>query len=88
MKQIDKSLSSIAIATATAIALLLSACGSGSSEKEFIASARSFLAANDPKAATIQLKNALQKNPESPEVRYLLGKSLLLGGDAVGAEVE
>jgi putative PEP-CTERM system TPR-repeat lipoprotein len=65
----------------------LAAC-SGSSEKELIASARASLEKNDTKAAVIQLKNALQSNPNSSDARLLLGKSLLEGGDVVGALVE
>lgn len=69
------------------LALLLSACG-GDSPETMLTSARDYLAKNDPKAAVIQLKNALQKNPELPEARFLLGTALLRGGDPVGAETE
>ncbi len=53
-----------------------------------IASARDYMAKNDYKAAVIQVKNALQDNPELPEARYLLGQALLRTGDPVGAETE
>ena len=69
------------------LVLLLSACG-GDQPEAMLASARDYLAKNDPKAAVIQLKNALQKNPELPEARFLLGQALLRGGDAVGSETE
>ena len=85
LKQIDnKSLGAVALLSLA----LLTACSGGANEAELLTSAKTYLSKNDPKAATIQLKNALQKNPESPETRFLLGKSLLAGGDAVGAEVE
>jgi cellulose synthase operon protein C len=67
--------------------LLLVACGGDNSET-LLASARDYLAKNDAKAAVIQIKNALQSAPNSPEARYLLGKALLASGDPVGAEVE
>ena len=53
-----------------------------------LASARDYLAKNDPKAAVIQVKNALQMNPDLPEARYLLGLALLRVGDPVGSETE
>ena len=69
-----------------AAALLLTACGD--KPDSLLASARDYLAKEDPKAAAIQVKSALQKNPNSAEARFLLGKALLMSGDAAGAEVE
>lgn len=74
-------------ATATLLAALL-AGGCGSSADDMLVSARDYLAKNDHAAATIQLKNALAKNPNSAEARFLLGSALLDSGDAVAAEVE
>ena len=74
------------VATAL-LGLLLCACG-GDKPEVMLASARDYLAKNDPKAAAIQLKNALQNNPELGEARYLLGLSLLKSGDPVGGETE
>lgn len=51
-------------------------------------SARTYLAKHDNKAAVIQIKNALQANPNLPDGRFLLGSALLEGGDATGAEAE
>lgn len=65
----------------------LSACSGGSAES-MLKSAKEHISKNESSAAVIQLKNALQKQPSSPEARYLLGKLLLETGDAVGAEVE
>ena len=84
MKPIDKTLSALALTSL----VLLTACGGSASEKDLLASATTYLSQNDPKAAVIQLKNALQINPESPAARYLLGKALLASGDPLGAEVE
>lgn len=72
---------------ALATAFVLAACG-GNKPETMVASARDYLAKNDTKAAVIQLKNALQENPDLPEARYLLGQALLRSGDAVGAETE
>jgi putative PEP-CTERM system TPR-repeat lipoprotein len=84
LKPIDKTLSALALASL----VLLTACGGSASEKDLLASATTYLSKNDPKSAVIELKNALQINPESPQARYLLGKALLASGDALGAEVE
>ena len=72
--------------TALMLALLLVAC----SEKPeaMILSAKDYLAKNDRKAAVIQIKNALQADPNLPEARFLLGSTLLGNGDPVGAETE
>lgn len=72
---------------AMAISLALIGCG-GDKPEAMVASARDYLAKNDPKAAIIQLKNALQNNPDLPEARLLLGQALLRSGDPVGAETE
>ncbi len=67
--------------------LVLSACG-GDSPGAMLDSAKEYLAKNDSKAAVIQLKNALQSNPDLAEARFLLGKALLEEGNPTGAEVE
>ena len=77
----------LAFAAPLLLALLLGACG-GDKPEAMLASAKDYLAKNDPKAAVIQLKNALQANPDLPEARYVLGLALLRGGDPVGAETE
>src|SRR3990167_4085461 len=68
------------------LAVLLVACGE--KPEAMLTSAKDYLAKNDAKAAMIQVKNALQVNPDLPEARLLLGKVLLDKGDAVGAETE
>lgn len=73
--------------TSAVLAALLAGCGSDRPET-MIASAKQFLTQNDAKAAVIQLKNALQKNPESAEARYLLGVAMLATDDPVSAEKE
>ncbi len=74
-------------ASALLLALLLAACN-GDSPESLISSGKDYLAKNDNKAAIIQLKNALQKDPKLAEARFLLGSALLETGDMAGAEVE
>lgn len=75
------------LASALLAALVVLACGSEKPEA-MVASAKDYLARNDPKAAEIQLKNALQSDPNLAEARFLLGKALLEGGNPTAAQVE
>lgn len=74
------------LAFSSLLVALLMAC----SEKPeaMLSSAKDYLAKNDSKAAVIQIKNALQSNPDMPEARFMLGTTLLDSGDPVGAETE
>lgn len=69
------------------LTLGLAAC-SGPSEADLTQSAQSMLDAKDARGAIIQIKSALQKNPDSGKARLLLGKALLEMGDPVSALVE
>jgi putative PEP-CTERM system TPR-repeat lipoprotein len=69
-----------------AAAVFCSACGD--SPETLLASAKDYLAKNDPAAAAIQLKNVIAKHPDAAEARFLLGKALLESGDVPAAEVE
>lgn len=75
-----------ALSLAASLALF-AACG-GKGEADLMASAKQYLEKRDAKAAVIELKNLLEKNPQSAEGRFLLGKALLESGDAAGADVE
>lgn len=77
-----------ALAALVVAAALLGGCSGGDSEGQLLTSAQEYLAKKDYKAATIQLKSLLQRNANSAEGRYLLGKALLETGDATGALVE
>lgn len=66
---------------------LLPGCRNESTES-LLASARSYEAKGDTKAAIVQLRNALAGNPDNGEARRLLGQALLQIGDSVGAEKE
>lgn len=73
---------SLLIACAT-----LAGCGRDAPEAQ-VASAKKYMAQNDSKAAYIQLKNALQQNPDLAEARFLLGKVMFDGGDLAAATIE
>ncbi len=78
-------------AAAATFAVLISSCligCSGDSPQALIASAKASLAKNDDKTAVIQIKNALQADPNSGEARYLLGSMLLDQGYSEAADVE
>jgi thioredoxin-like negative regulator of GroEL len=62
-------------------------CG-GEKPETMLNSAKAFLAEERPQGGRIQLKNALQQDPQLAEARFLLAKALLEGGDPTGAEVE
>ncbi|WP_228273764.1 XrtA/PEP-CTERM system TPR-repeat protein PrsT [Rhodocyclus tenuis] len=80
--------STLAVAiSAVLLSGLLGGCNDDNPQT-LIASGKDFIAKHDNKAAIIQLKNALQKDPNLGEARFLLGKALLDSGDVSGAEVE
>ncbi len=84
----DRSIFSIRPAlVAGLLALLLVSCG-GDKPAAMIASAKDYLAKDDPKAAVIQLRNALQKDEKNAEGRFLLGRALLETDDVLAAEKE
>jgi putative PEP-CTERM system TPR-repeat lipoprotein len=68
---------------------LLAAAGCGRDTPESLtAAAKAAGERNDPKAAVVHLKAALQLEPGNPQTRYLLGKALLDAGDPAGAVIE
>lgn len=69
---------------------LLSAwgCESRSSPEEYIASAQGYLAKDDAQSALIELKNALQQEPDSALARRLLGEVYLALGNGASAQKE
>ena len=70
-----------------AAALTLPGC-SGTSDADLVTSAQQFIDKKDYAAAVIQLKSALQQNPDSGQARLLMGRALLATGDPVAAVVE
>ena len=73
---------------ALALPLWLAAACSSQGPDAMLASARSYLAKNDVPAAVIQLKNALGKDPNLAEGRFLLGLAMLETGNPAAAETE
>jgi putative PEP-CTERM system TPR-repeat lipoprotein len=72
------------------VALILSVLISCSkqSANDYVDSAKQYMAQNKDKAATIELKNALQQSPKLAEARFLLGKLYLKSKQYQGAEKE
>lgn len=69
-------------------AVTLSGCSQQGSPQNLISDAVGYKQKGDNKAAIIQLKNALQKNPDDSEARYLLGTLYNDTGDPQSAEKE
>ena len=72
---------------ALTLSLVLAAC-SGNDPAKLMQSAKDYMAQSDHAAAIIQLKNALQAQPNLAEARFLLAKALLATGDVAGAQAE
>jgi putative PEP-CTERM system TPR-repeat lipoprotein len=68
--------------------LTIAACGQEKSEQQMLLDAKSYLNKGDPAAASIELRNTLQKNNESAEAHYLLGNIHLILGNIAIAEKE
>ncbi|RSZ59298.1 PEP-CTERM system TPR-repeat protein PrsT [Massilia atriviolacea] len=77
-------------AVVSALLLLgaVGACGKTETSASLVADARQFIAKGDSKAAVIQLKNALVKNPSDADARLTLGLLYLDTGDIPSAEKE
>ncbi|RJG07039.1 PEP-CTERM system TPR-repeat protein PrsT [Noviherbaspirillum cavernae] len=85
----NKRTRTVAIAAAVAaLATGISACGKTQNAQALLAEAQQYRQKGDDKAAIIQLKNALQKNPEDAEARFLLGSVHNDAGDPQSAEKE
>ena len=69
-------------------AFLLPACSKEADSQKLVASAKQAQDKGDLKAAVIELKNALQQNPENAEARAQLGKLYIKQGDPASAEKE
>ena len=78
-------------ATVSAVILLtcgITACDRFQSSDSLLAEAKQYQQKGDVTAAEIQLKNALQKDPDNAQARLLLGKIYLDAGNAASAEKE
>lgn len=78
----------IATLTATLLAGGLAACSKTPDAQALVVEAGEYIGKGDTKAAIIQLKNALQKNPEDREARLMLGMAYLDVNDPQSAEKE
>lgn len=67
---------------------LLVACGNSQTSEKLLQDAHKYHDAGDSRSAIIQLKNVLQKNPDSKEARTLLGNIYNEIGDPLSAEKE
>jgi putative PEP-CTERM system TPR-repeat lipoprotein len=74
-------------ALALALAGLICACAS-EDPAALMSSAKHYMHKRDFAAATIQLKNVLQKTPDNGEARYLLGVARLEQDDPAAAQIE
>ncbi|MCB1687773.1 MAG: PEP-CTERM system TPR-repeat protein PrsT [Halioglobus sp.] len=70
------------------LALSIAAGCSGKSSEQHIATAEQYIAESQLEPATIELKNAIRKDPKSARARWLLGQNYLLTGDAESAAKE
>lgn len=75
------------LSAALLAAALATGCVDDSPDKH-LAAAKAYLGKKDYKAAAIEVKSALQKDPDLGEARFLLGSALMKDGDPVAAEVE
>ncbi|MGH6636171.1 MAG: XrtA/PEP-CTERM system TPR-repeat protein PrsT [Gammaproteobacteria bacterium] len=77
-------------ATVVLMASLMAGCDTGSqlSPQEYVKRARDFYTKGEINATVIELKNALQEEPDLAEARWLLGKAYLDLGDGVAAADE
>jgi putative PEP-CTERM system TPR-repeat lipoprotein len=66
----------------------VTACSKTQTSQALVSEAMQYQQKGDNKAAIIQLKNALQKNPDDAEARYLLGTIYYETGDLKSAENE
>lgn len=68
--------------------LSISACQRWQSNEQLLAQARQYRLEGKDRAAVIELKNALQKDPQDGAARTLLGQVYLEQGDVLSAEKE
>lgn len=70
------------------LSLLVAGCGSPIDDQQHVENARQFLNSGDQKSALIELKSALQQNPDNSEARSYLGQLYLQAGNFGAAEKE
>lgn len=80
--------SELILSIALISAFALGGCSRGESSSEYLKDAQNYHAHGDNKSAIIQLKNALQKDPNNGEARFLLGEIYRETGNFSAAEDE
>ena len=70
------------------VMLTISLTAYSASTAEYIKEAHSYMEEGKYRSAVIQLKNALQQDPDSAKARYLLGYVYLKAGDPASAQTE
>ncbi|MES2537875.1 MAG: XrtA/PEP-CTERM system TPR-repeat protein PrsT [Pseudomonadota bacterium] len=70
------------------LSVVLAACSKTQTSEGLISEAKAYQQKGDTKAAIIQLKNALQKNPDDAQARFLLGSIYAETGEVQSAEKE
>lgn len=84
-----KSMKKTVVATIFSTAMILSGCGVfESSDKDHIENAKEYIDKGNVQGGIIELKNALQKNPENAEARWMLGKIYVKASLGAPAEKE
>lgn len=84
----DRPVSHLAAAAAFSL-LLLGACGRfGDTAADHLARADELRAKGDTAGSLIELKNALQKEPDNAHARFQIGEAYLQSGNLVGAQKE
>jgi putative PEP-CTERM system TPR-repeat lipoprotein len=76
------------LALALSLGMALGGCQRSPDPAKLVAEARQYRQAGDVNAAVIQLKNALQKDPDNRDARRLLGEIYIDQADPVSAEKE
>ena len=76
-------------AVVVGLAVAVGGCGNETlSADAYVAKAEESIAAGDLRAGVIELKNAIQRNPQDPKARLLLARTYLALGDPASAEKE
>jgi cellulose synthase operon protein C len=78
----------LAACLALGLVLMSAGCGFFRSAEQHVQRAQNLIDKGEHNAALIELRNALQSQPEMPAARLLLAEVMLWHGDSVGAERE
>ncbi len=76
------------LSAAGLLAVILAGCGHDFTDAQYVERAKDAMDKGDLRAGVIELKNAIGKNSENAEARWLLGKAYLKVGNGAAAEKE